>query len=100
LDKQFRGGYTLAARAVIENHSQRQPNNPLFQYAAGNVAGAVDLLLQESVWPADRLPESSDRFSPWVLERDDGPDWQPGGKPKKHSGADLLFMVYLIRAGI
>jgi hypothetical protein len=100
LDKQFRGGYTLPALAVIENHAERQPNNPLFQYASGNVAGAVDLLLEESIWPADRLPESQDRFSPWVLERDDGPDWQPGGEPKKHSGADLLFMVYLIRAGI
>jgi hypothetical protein len=100
LDKKFRNGYSPLTLSVINKQSQRQPNNPLFQYAAGNVSGAVDLLLNESVWPADRLPESSDRFSPWVLERDDGPNWRPGGEPKKHSGADLLFVVYLIRAGI
>lgn len=102
LDKKFRNGYSTLALATINRQSQRQPNNPLFQYAAGNVSGAVDSLLNESVWPADRLPESSDRYSPWVLERDEGPDWQPDSarEPKKHSGADLLFVVYLIRAGL
>jgi hypothetical protein len=100
LDKKFRGGFSPSALGVIQHQAARQPNNPLFQYAAGNVEGAVDILLNESYWPADRLPTSQDRFSPWILERDDGPDWQPGGDFKKHSGADLLFVVYLIRAGI
>lgn len=98
LDKKFRNGYSPLALTTIMRQAQRQPGNPLFQYAAGNVSGAVDILLEENIWPADRLPESSDRYSPWVLERDVGPDWQPGGEPKKHSGADLLFVVYLIRA--
>lgn len=100
LDKQLRNGYTKPALYIIQEQAKRQPNNPLFQYVSGNVEAAVDLLLEESIWPADRLPESRDRFSPWVLERDLGRDWQPGGEPKKHSGADFLFMVYLIRAGI
>lgn len=87
---------------IVEYHFKRQPRNSFYsflyhRYTDGNMDNAIRGLLDESLFPADRLPTSADRKAAWLWQRDDGPDWQPrAGVPHTHSGADFLFLAALI----
>lgn len=97
LDDEVRGGLGPSARARLREQAERQPQNPLFRLAAGDVDEATRLLLEHPAWPEGRLPTTADRKAPWVLERDYGPDWEPGMLEEKQlTGADLLFVAHLI----
>lgn len=82
---------------ILKKQAARQPNNPLFAAACGDVSKAVRLLGDPQLWPQERLPTSADRKESWLLQRDYGPDWKPSGKLpiKTHSGADLIFCYAL-----
>lgn len=86
------------AQEFFVDQVSRQPNNPLFLYAAGFQALACAALQTENLWPADRLPTRGDRKEPWLLQRDEGPDWLPCKEDPDvtHSGADYLFVASLI----
>lgn len=88
----------LTGEPVKYHHDDAQPNNPLFCYAAGNLATAQSLLNTEQWWPADRLPTSADRTEPWLPQRDFGPSWRPSTMPpvRMHSGGDYLFVQALV----
>lgn len=83
---------------VLQAHAKREPNNPLFQFAVGNVKEAEALLLNEKWWPSDRLPTRGDRKESWLVQRDYGKDWEPAEEDKevKHSGGDFLFVAGLV----
>lgn len=81
---------------VLLKHAQREPNNALFQFAAGYKDAAKVLLANEKFWPANRLPTAKDRSTQWLFQRDYGPDWEPEDSEKKHSGGDFLFCYWLI----
>lgn len=94
-------GVTEKGLARLREQAERQPGNPLFQYALhawtdGQLDVAANLLLNEQYWPTGRLPTSADRCSNWVLERDSGADWEPCDAGRTHSGGDLLFTSWLI----
>lgn len=75
---------------------ERHPTNAFFQAIKGIYTGdqapATALLLNESYWPADRLPASKDRCTDWLNQREDAPrDWAPcPEEAKTHSGGDFL----------
>ena len=98
LDSKVKGNISASGRYRLEEQAARQPNNPLFQWAVGNYEAAADSLLNESWWPADRLPTRKDRKEPWLLERDFGPDWEPVESDGQLSGGDFLFVVSLVLA--
>lgn len=98
LDSKVKGNISASGSYRLEEQAARQPNNPLFQWAVGNYEGAADSLLNESWWPADRLPSKRDRKEPWLLERDFGPDWEPADSDQQLSGGDFLFVVSLVLA--
>lgn len=84
-------------QSLLLKQAQRQPNNPLFQYAAGYRSAAESILMNPTLWPVDRLPTSLDRKSNWLPQRDYGPDWQPSsGEKKIYSGSDFLFTYWLM----
>lgn len=85
---------------LVKKQAARQPKNPLFQYAAGNVQAAQDILSQEKYWPGDRLPTSKDRKEPWLYMRDFGNDWKGISSNHTHSGGDYLFCYGLINGDI
>lgn len=81
--------------------AERQPQNPLFQYAVakytnGDFDYAQKLIIDTTWWPSDRLPTYEDRCSPWILERDYGESWQPCDSGELHSGYDFIFVADLI----
>lgn len=98
LRKEVTGRLPKRSQKVLESHATREPNNPLFQYAAGNVDQAEALLLNEKWWPSDRLPTRGDRKESWLVQRDYGADWAPAkdGKEVEHHGADFLFVSSLV----
>jgi hypothetical protein len=98
LDSKVKGNISASASYRLEEQAARQPNNPLFQWAVGNYEAAADSLLNESWWPADRLPTRKDRKEPWLLERDYGADWEPVESDGQLSGGDFLFVVSLVLA--
>jgi hypothetical protein len=91
-------GETEAER--IREHRARNPDNGLFCYAyhlyhTGNMAECISILLREDLFPKDRLPESRDRCTEWLWQRE--APWEPC--PEKnlvHSGGELLFVAKLI----
>lgn len=81
---------------LLLKHAQREPNNALFQFAAGYKETAKVLLANEKWFPADKLPTSKDRHEAWLFQRDYGSDWQPSESNKQHSGGDYLFCYWLV----
>lgn len=98
LRKELTGKLPQRIEDVVIYHAQREPKNPLFQYAVENYADACSVLLDSSLWPAETLPTRNDRKEPWLLQRDYGTDWQPSQEnPQKiHSGGDFLFVSSLV----
>lgn len=82
---------------ILWHHVNRQPSNPLFQYAVGNINSAGRLLRDIVLWPENRLPTNWDRKSGWLIQRDMGDDWKPSsGEKKIHSGGDYIFVYALV----
>lgn len=77
------------------------PRNALMQalyrrYRDGNQAAALSVLLDEKLFPKDRLPTSSDRCEPYLWQRDDANgDWQPCNNGKTHDGTDFLIAAWV-----
>ncbi len=91
-----------AAQQYYMHHAERQPLNPLFLALSGQFIAAEAILMDESLWPANRLPTTLDRREPWLLQRDFGNDWCPvllhgkGDQGHEHNGADFIFCATLL----
>jgi len=86
---------------TLADYADKQPNNALFQYAAGNEHRAITLLLNSPQFPNHRLPTSDDRCEEYIFQRDYGDDWQPcPDENETYLGFDLLFLSQLILGDI
>lgn len=85
-------------KKLLEAHYNRQPKNPLFCIATGRKEQAETILLDNSLFPEDRLPTTHDRYVNWLPMRDDGKDWLPdlSSPATCHSGADYIFLYWLL----
>ena len=81
---------------AFDYHQKRQPQNPLYAAASCNNALAIDILLDETLWPSDRLPTTLDRKSSWLLQKDYGDSWKPEKSWVEHTGGDFLFAAALV----
>ena len=87
----------------LKLQTERVPRNALFQAAYhrfldGDQSKAVEILMDETLFPADKLPTSADNYcTDYLWQRDDEPkDWQPcdnGGK--KHDAVDFIFAAWV-----
>lgn len=96
LRKELTGNSSSLYKRTVKAQYERQPNNPLYAYAAGDIDKAVQLLSDERYWPSDRLPTERDREANWLFQRDEGEAWLPGYGNKVYSGGDYIFLTYLI----
>lgn len=88
---------------ALKWYASDQPLNPLFQYAAGNIEMAKQLLDNPLLWPRDRLPTNHDRREEWLFQRnhrDNHPDWLPRTEEplRVHHGGDYIFMYWLLNS--
>lgn len=95
------GKIDYEALNMISYHHSRDPRNPLFSFAHGlfidgDLNLATNQLLDDPVWPSDRLPTSQDRCEEWVIQRDQGKDWEPCDEDETYTGGDLIFLTKLI----
>lgn len=86
-------------------HHNRQPKNPFYAAVYGVLENtrknqAVDILMDESVFPSDRLPSSANRCADFILNVDSNdPSMKPCSKARrKHTGLDLI-LVHAILSG-
>ena len=84
----------------IEAMAEDQPRNALAQalmhkYSDGDQAAAIAILLDETIFPIDRLPSARDRCEPYIWQRDTGPDWAPCDSDLTHDGIDFLFAAWV-----
>lgn len=84
---------------LLAFHADREPENALFQFAAGRVDKAYTILNNKQYFPDDRLPRKSDRKAEYLWQRDYGDNYKPGDSEKILSGADFLF-VYALCKGL
>lgn len=88
---------------ILESHARRQPSNALFQavyhkFKDGNQNDAIEILLNEELFPSDRLPASKDRCTFYLFNHEKkASDWEPCPKEKQvFSGTDLIFAAKVI----
>lgn len=98
------GHINNSAFKALRHYANKNSHNPLYTYAHsvfsdGDMNHTVELLLQENLWPSDRLPTSHDRRSDWVISRDAGHDWEPHEdtwRNEEYSGADFITVAHQI----
>jgi hypothetical protein len=96
-----RGGVIPTDYETIRKYSNESPRNALFQaiyhkYKDGDQSAAIAILLDEKLFPSDRLPTPSDRCEEYLWQRDDKPkDWEPCDKVGDHDGVDFIFAAWV-----
>lgn len=108
LDARIHGGVTAEQMDVIRDKYTRYPMNPIYvaayhKYTDGDQTEATQLLLNEAMYPADRLPDHTNSCDYWPLSRDPahpdagwGPcDRLPEGRAEAN-GAELVVIYRLI----
>lgn len=94
-------GITESMAKTVGGYADAHPENAFFQAVKGLETGsqeaALALLMDDSVFPVDRLPGSSEYCEPYRWQRDGGADWLPcPAEGKIHSGVDFIFIASLI----
>jgi len=67
-------------------------------YFDGDQTAAIEILLSERYYPNRRLPTNRERCSPYPMQRDPGPDWEPcpNESLERYSGVGLIFTSAII----
>jgi hypothetical protein len=95
------GGLDQIQYEEIRKYADANPKNALFvslyrKYRDGNQQQTIDILLDESLFPSDRLPTSADRCEEYLWQRDNNPsDWGPCDKGQIHDGVDFLIAAWV-----
>jgi hypothetical protein len=85
----------------IRRYREENPNNALMQAIYhkfgddGDQSETIAILLDETLFPNDRLPTSKDRCEEYLWQRDPGDDWLPCESNKIHDGVDYLIAAWV-----
>lgn len=96
----LRGGIDKYQMDDLTELHDRDSKNALNQaafhrYKDGVMDEVADILLDEKLFPADRLPTSKDRCEEYLWQRDQGSDWLPCDKTETHNAIDYLFAYWV-----
>ena len=82
---------------ILKNQEKLHPRNALLKAILKKDQDAIAILMDENLFPNDRLPSSSDRCGFYLWQRDgDSKDWLPCSENKVHSGLDFLIASAII----
>lgn len=90
---------------ILQDLANTNPKNPLLQaayhrYLDGNYESVLQLLMDSSEWPSDKLPTSHNHCSNWPVQRIyDEQNWGSCEPEVEHSGAELPIIYYLVIVG-
>jgi len=89
--------------STLKAQAERQPRNALYvaalaHFNGGDMQPAIDLLLDPTLFPPDRLPTSSEYCTDYLYQRDDTlKDWGPcTDRDEVHDGTDFAFAASVI----
>lgn len=95
------GGLDPLQYEEIRKYAEANPRNALFvalyrKYKDGDQKPVIGILLDESLFPSDRLPTSSDRCEEYLWQRDfSAKDWGPCDSGQVHDGVDYLMAAWV-----
>lgn len=84
---------------IVKSHLSRNDRNGFYAYVYhkftdGIQTQAISSLMDETLFPADRLPTTADRKEEYLWQREPEKDWEPeAGEPREHPGADFYFLA-------
>ncbi len=87
-------------KRVVREQYQRQPGNALFSFAYhryfdGDQTRTLNILMDEALFPSDRLPSSVERCDVYLWQRDE--PFEPCPEENlEHPGIDFLFVAKLL----
>ena len=96
-----RGGIIPSDYETMRKYADESPRNALFQamyhkFKDGDQASAIAVLLDENLFPSDRLPTAKDRCEEYLWQRDFSVgDWGPCDSGKIHDGIDYLIVAWV-----
>jgi hypothetical protein len=97
----YKKGMDLTDYETLRKYAEEAPRNALMQalyhkYKDGNQSAAIAILMDESLFPSDRLPEPRDRCEEYLWQRDDLPkDWAGCDTIKLHDGVDFIMAAFV-----
>lgn len=95
------GGLDPLQYEEIRRYSEENPKNSLFKalynkYKDGDQSEAIAILLDESLFPSDRLPTAKDRCEAYLWQRDyNEKDWGSCDSDMVHDGVDYLIAAWV-----
>lgn len=100
------GAITDKSREAVVGLATRNPRNAMYaclsaRWADGDLSRAQNLLLDEKVYPEDRLPNSGDYCERWITQRDDDDSkaWTPCPEEGKTHPAGAFLLAAAICQG-
>jgi hypothetical protein len=96
----IKGGVSTTQLNTIKKYLDENPRNALFQalwhrFTDGVQTEAITILMDESLFPAYRLPSTRERCEEYLWQRDlDNYDWKPCNKNQVHDGVDFLIAAW------
>jgi hypothetical protein len=99
------GGISGSDLSLAKAYCESHPRNALYcavshRFDDGNFERSLSVLLDETLFPADRLPSSSERCAQYLWSTEDTPsDWAPCAEGKTHQGIDFLIAARVILGG-
>ncbi len=97
----YKNGMDLTDYETLRKYAEESPRNALMQalyhkYKDGNQSAAIEILMNETLFPSDRLPQPKDRCEEYLWQRDDLPkDWAACGTIGIHDGVDFLIAAFV-----
>ena len=97
----YKKGMDLTDYETLRKYAEEAPRNALVQalyhkYKDGNQSAAIAILMDESLFPSDRLPTAQDRCEEYLWQRDDLPkDWSGCDTIKVHDGVDFIMAAFV-----
>ncbi len=100
------GAVSSSAVDAVDEQAVRSPRNAMYaclaaRWGHGSLAYAQDLLLDETIFPALRLPTSDDYCERWITQRDDTDSgWQPCNEGKTHPPGPFLLAAAICQGAL
>lgn len=100
-DSMVKSGLSPSDYEQLRKYSEEEPRNALMaalyhKFKDGNQEQAISILLDETLFPSDRLPTTKDRCEEYLWQRYETPtDWLPCDKVSTHDGVDFLVAAYV-----
>jgi hypothetical protein len=97
----YKTGMDLTDYETLRKYAEESPRNALIQalyhsFKDGDQSKAIEILMDETLFPSDRLPTAQDRCEEYLWQRDDVPkDWAGCDTLEVHDGVDFIMAAFV-----